>query len=123
MPRTPRTIGIIEDDSSVRRALCRLVRSAGLKAEAFASAEEFLQGGGGPALTCLIIDVHLPGMSGLDLQEKLKAEGRAVPVLVITAYGDEQVRQRALAAGAIAVLDKPFADRAVLEAVERGLGS
>jgi FixJ family two-component response regulator len=123
MPGTPPTIGIIEDDDSVRRAIGRLLRSAGLAVETFASAEEYLQAGGRPALGCLIVDVHLPGRSGLDLQEQLQAEGQAVPVVVITAYGDAEVRARALRAGAVAVLDKPFAEQALLDAVARAVQS
>ena len=121
MPRIPRTVCIIEDDDSVRRALRRLMRSVGLEVEAFASAEGFLKAGGRLAPACLILDLHLPGLSGLELQERLKAEGRDVPVVFITAYGDREVRERALRGGALAFLEKPFAEKALLEAVDRAV--
>ena len=121
MPRIPRTVCIIEDDDSVRRALGRLMRSVGLDVETFGSAEEFLHGGERPAPACLILDLHLPGLSGLELQERLKAEGRTVPLVFITAYGDKEMRDRALHAGALAFLEKPFAEQMLLEAVGRAV--
>jgi len=122
VPRTPWTVCIIEDDQSVRRALWRLIRSLGLTVQTFVSAEEFLRAGPMLARTCLIVDLHLPGMSGLELQEQLKAEGKNVPIVFITGYGDEHVREQALQAGAIAFLEKPFAEQALVEAVQRALG-
>jgi FixJ family two-component response regulator len=119
MPRIPPTVCIIEDDESVRRALRRLLRAVGLTAEAFASAEEFLEAAGRPAPGCLILDHHLPGLSGLELQARLKAEGRDIPIVFLTAYGDARVREQALRAGAVAFLEKPFAEKALLEAVGR----
>ena len=121
MPRTPRTVCIVEDDESVRRALRRLAYAAGLAVEAFASAEEFLQAGERVAPACLILDLHLPGLSGLELQERLKADGRSVPIVFITAYGNKEVRARALEAGAVAFLEKPFGERSLLDAVERAV--
>jgi FixJ family two-component response regulator len=121
MSQTPRTVCIIEDDESVRRALRRLMRSVGLEAEAFASAEEFLLAAGSPAPACLILDLHLPGLSGLELQARLKANGRDIPVVFITAYGDQHVREQALRAGALAFLEKPFAEQCLLAAVRRAL--
>jgi FixJ family two-component response regulator len=115
------TVGIVDDDESVRRALVRLLRSVGLKAEALASAEELLCPGRAMP-DCLILDVHLPGLSGLELHERLKAAGRAPPVVFITAYEDEPARRQALAGGAVAFLPKPFEEEALLEAVRRALG-
>ena len=115
-------IAIIEDDASVRRALRRLFRSVGRDVATFATAEEFLQAAGPPAPACLILDVHLPGLSGLELQERLNAEGRELPIVFITAYEDEPAREQALQAGAIAFLQKPFEEQALLDAMDRALG-
>jgi FixJ family two-component response regulator len=122
MTRTRQTVCIIDDDESVRRALCRLVRSAGRDAETYATAEEFLHAPESPAPGCLILDVHLPALSGLELQEQLNAAGRGVPIIFISAYDDDQARAQALQAGAIAFLQKPFDEKSLLAAVERALG-
>jgi two-component system, LuxR family, response regulator FixJ len=122
MPPTRHTVYIIDDDDSVRRALRRLIRSVGLKVETFATAEEFLQSSIQPAPGCLILDLHLPGMSGLELQERLNTEGRGVPIVIVTAYPEEPVRELALEAGAIAFLQKPFEEQSLLDAVKRALG-
>jgi FixJ family two-component response regulator len=118
---TGQTIFIIDDDESVRRAVRRLIRSVGLNVETCATAEEFLQAPEQPAPGCLILDVHLPGLSGLELQQRLKAEGRPIPTVFITAYANDQVRKQALQAGAIAFLEKPFEERCLLEAVKRAV--
>jgi FixJ family two-component response regulator len=117
MPVTVRTVFIIDDDKSVLRALRRLIRSAGFNVMAFATAEEFLQAAERPTPDCLILDVHLPGMTGLELQERLIAEGRRIPIVLITAFPDGGTRERAQKAGAIAFLQKPFEDQALLDAV------
>jgi FixJ family two-component response regulator len=122
MSRTRQTVSVIDDDASVRRALRRLLRSVGLTVETFATAEEFLQTPPEPAPDCLVLDVHLPGLGGLELHERLKAEGRYLPVVFITAFGTDQMRELALAAGAIAFLPKPFEEQVLLIAVERALG-
>jgi FixJ family two-component response regulator len=111
---------IIEDDDSLRRALQRLLRSVGWEVETFATAEEFLES---PQMTraCLILDQHLPGLSGLELQARLKADNQAVAVVFISAYAEEQVRRQALAAGAVAFLQKPFEEQALLNVVGRAL--
>ena len=114
------TISVVDDDESIRKALRRLVRSAGLCVATFASAEEFLACEGEEA-ACLILDVRLPGMSGLDLQRHLASAGRCVPIIFISARDDEQTSQAALAAGALAFLAKPFDDRLLLDAVARAL--
>ena len=112
----------VEDDDSLRRALQRLLRSVGCEVEAFATAEEFLER---PQMSpaCLILDQHLPGLSGLELQARLKADNRAVAVVFISAYAEEQVRRQALAAGAIAFLQKPFEEHALLNVVGGALGT
>jgi FixJ family two-component response regulator len=115
-------IFIIDDDESVRRALRRLVQSVGWVAETFATAEDFLQSAGPAIPACLILDMHLPGLSGLELQERLRAEGRGVPVVFITAYGNDKMRAAALAAGAIAFLEKPFEEQSLLTAVDQAVG-
>jgi len=119
MPETLQVICIIEDDESVRRALRRLIRSVGLEVEAFATAEEFLESIEQTIPICLILDVNLPGLNGLELQRRLQAEGRNIPVVVITAYANEEMREQALKAGAIAFLPKPFEERIILQAVSR----
>jgi len=118
---TRQTIFIIDDDESVRRALRRLIRSVGLNVVTFATAEEFLQSPHQPAPDCLILDVHLPGLSGLELQERLTAEGRHVPIVFITAYAEDQMGEGALQAGAVAFLEKPFEEQLLLDAIARAL--
>jgi FixJ family two-component response regulator len=117
MPETPRTIGIIEDDESVRRALRRLFLSMGFDVQAFVTAEEFLESLTQPLPSCLVLDVNLPGLSGLELQHRLCAEGRHVPIVIITAYASDKAREQALEAGAIAFLAKPFEEASLLQAV------
>ena len=117
MPRTSKTVAIIDDDESVRHALRRLIQSAGWQALTFATAEEFLQAPAQPSPAYLILDLCLPGLSGWDLKKQLDGEGRNVPVVFITAHANEQVREQALRAGAIAFLSKPFEEQALLEAL------
>jgi FixJ family two-component response regulator len=93
----------------------------GLEAEAFATAEEFLESIEQTLPSCLVLDVHLPGLNGLELQRRLQAEGRNIPFVVITAYADEKVREQALKAGAIAFLPKPFEERTLIQAVSRAV--
>ena len=121
MSRTGQTIVIVDDDASVRKALRRLLCATGLAVETFATGEEFLQSAGRPAPACLILDVHLPGLSGLELQARLTAEGRRIPVVFITAYPEEPARDAALRAGAVAFLAKPFEERSLLDAVAGAL--
>jgi FixJ family two-component response regulator len=121
MSENRQIICIIDDDESVRRALRRLIRSAGWDAETFGSAEDFLQSAGPLKPACFILDVHLPGLSGLQLQARLHAEGRNVPVVFITAYACEQMREAALLAGAVAFLEKPFEEQPLLDAVRRAV--
>jgi FixJ family two-component response regulator len=115
-PRRP-LISVVDDDDSVREALESLLRSAGFKAEVFASAEQFLNSDRAREVDCLIVDVRMPGMNGLELQRRLAAGGSRVPIVFITAHGDELARAHALRAGAVAFLRKPFSEQALLNAV------
>lgn len=122
-PRNPSpenfTISIVDDDASLRRALLRLMDSAGLAAECFASAQEFLASPSLAKTSCLILDVAMPGMDGLELQRRLAASDCKVPIIFISAHADEGIRAMALAAGAADFFAKPFSDDALLEAVAR----
>lgn len=106
-------IAVVEDDEMVRTGLERLLRTSGYTAAAFASAEEFLSSASLREVRCLIADIRMPGMSGLDLQSRLNDDGYPIPMIFITAHGDEKMRIRAMRAGATAFLAKPF-DRTVL---------
>jgi len=100
-------IAIVDDDEAVRRAMGSLLRSLGHSVAAFDSAEAFLESGQVSTTTCLITDLHMPGMSGLDLQKRLIEEGHRIPVIFLTGFPDENVRNRAIKAGALAFLTKP----------------
>ena len=117
------TIAIVDDDPTVRDALCRLMDSAGLTAEAFARAEEFLASPSREKTTCLILDVRMPGMNGLELQRRLVASGWKVPIIFISAHADEQVRADAIQAGAVEFFEKPFSSRALLKAIRAASAS
>jgi FixJ family two-component response regulator len=116
-------VAIVDDDDLMRSALQGLLKAVGLPATAFASAEEFLTSGQKHQIACLIADIRMPGMSGLDLQAKLNAERCRVPIIFITAHGDEKMRMQALRAGAVEFLAKPFNDEALLESVRAALDS
>jgi len=113
------TVYVIDDDASIRRALKRLLKSAGYHAATFESAEAFMNcpstGGEG----CLLLDILLPGMTGLELQENLAARGAKVPVIFMTAHDNPQWQERVEKAGALAYLRKPFDEHALLDAVDR----
>jgi FixJ family two-component response regulator len=119
----PALICIIDDDQAVREATESLIRSFGFRTELFGSAEEFLRWEGRESTGCLILDLRLPGMTGLELQRILAASGDRVPVVFITAHGDEQAQSEALAAGAVDFLRKPFSENALLDAVRTALES
>lgn len=109
-------IYLVDDDESVRKALKRLLRSRGFDVQVFRSAEDFLRSrrnGQG----CLLLDVRLPGMSGIELQQKLTAAGNPMPVIFITAHGNQDVRARAAALGAVALLEKPFEEHSLIRAI------
>src|ERR1700674_4070817 len=116
-------IAIVDDDDSMRGALQGLLKAVGLPARAFASAEEFLMSGQQHHTACLIADIRMPGMSGLDLQAKLNAEHCRIPAIFITAHGDTKMRMQALSAGAVEFLAKPFDDEALLGSVRAALES
>jgi FixJ family two-component response regulator len=109
----PKVVAIVDDDESIRDALHGLMRAAGFPALAFASGEEFLNSGELERTACLIADIRMPGMSGLELQSELKKDHRRIPIIFITAQGDEKMRMQALRAGAVRFLTKPL-DRGVL---------
>jgi FixJ family two-component response regulator len=125
MPKVekPKMIAIVDDDDLMRSALQGLMKAADLPAQAFASAEEFLKSGQQHQTGCLIADIRMPGMSGLELQAKLNAERCRIPTIFITAHGDEKMRMQALRAGAVEFLAKPFDDEALLESVRAALES
>ena len=116
-------IAIVDDDELMRGALQGLLREAGLPARAFASAEEFLDAGAQHLSSCLIADIRMPGMSGLDLQARLNAEQIRIPIIFMTAHGDERARMQALRSGAVDFLAKPFDDEVLLQSVRAALRS
>jgi FixJ family two-component response regulator len=120
--QTAPIVSIVDDDESVRLALRSLVRSLGLIVCAFASAEEFLQSPHVNDTSCLITDVQMPGMSGIELQSVLLAQGRRIPTIFVTAFPEEQVRARALEAGAIDFLSKPFNCQTLIKLIDTALG-
>ena len=120
MPQKP-LIACVDDDESARDALEGFLKAFGFNSEVFASAEEFLQSGRLENTSCLITDVHLHGMSGLQLQSRLAASGSRIPVIVITAFPNDRVRERALSAGAVCFLDKPFNTEDLLTCIRSAL--
>jgi FixJ family two-component response regulator len=110
-------IAVIDDDASVRRSLARLLGSAGLRVNTFASAQQYVERGGQPAVDCLVLDIHLGGMDGFALHELLKASGDATPSVFMTAFDDAPTRERAQQAGAAGYLRKPFDASRLLEMV------
>jgi len=116
-------VAIVDDDDLMRSALQGLMKSVGLPAQAFASAEAFLKSGQQRQARCLIADIRMPGMSGLELQAQLNAERCKIPIIFITAHGDEKMRMQALRAGAVEFMSKPFDDEALLESVRAALES
>ena len=114
-------ISLVDDDESVRSALKRLIKSVGLKVNEFASAEDFLNFATPSEAACLVLDLRLPGMSGLELQAKLLAANCHIPIVFISAHGDGQARAQALAAGAIDFLQKPFSEKALFDAINSAL--
>ena len=114
-------VAIVDDDDLMRSALQGLMKSVGLPAQAFASAEEFLKSGQQNEVGCLVADIRMPGMSGLELQAKLNADQYRIPTIFITAHGDEKMRMQAIRAGAVEFMAKPFDDEALLESVRAAL--
>jgi FixJ family two-component response regulator len=114
---------IVDDDESMRNALQGLMKEVGLAAQAFASAEDFLAFGRARQAGCVIADIRMPGMSGLELQARLKAERCNIPIIFITGHGDEKMRLQALRAGAVEFLSKPFDDEILLESVRAAMSN
>ena len=121
MTETPAIVFIVDDDASVREALGRLVRSAGLRVEAFASAEAFLNRARTDAPSCLVLDVQLPDLSGLDLQRRMVDANNEMPIVFITGHGDIPTTVRAMKAGAIEFLTKPLVEGDVLESIRQAI--
>lgn len=119
----PKVVAIVDDDELIRDSLDGLMKEAGLPALSFASAEEFLNSGEQERTACLIADIRMPGMSGLELQSRLNKEHFRIPIIFITAQGDEKMRMQALRAGAVEFLTKPFDDEALLDSVRAALNS
>ena len=120
---TKNLISVVDDDESVRRTTTLLIESFGFRAAAFESAETFLNSGHLHDTSCLIIDVQMPGMDGLQLQSHLAAAGCGIPIIFITAYESKDSRQRAMQAGAAAFLGKPFSDEQLLQTIRSALRS
>jgi FixJ family two-component response regulator len=114
-------VAIVDDDDSVRGTLKELLRAAGFSSRTFESAEAFLGSGHQQETACLITDIRMPGISGLELQARLNAEHCRIPTIFITAHGDEEMRFQALRAGAVEFLPKPFDDEALIESVRAAL--
>jgi FixJ family two-component response regulator len=110
-------VSVVDDDESVRESLPDLLRQFGYSVEAFSSAEAFLASDSVGRTKCLILDIAMPGMSGSDLQQELTLRQKDIPIVFITAYGDEMVRARLLAEGAVECLFKPFSETALIEAL------
>ena len=114
-------LAVIDDDESVRESLPDLLNEFGFRSQTFSSAEEFLSSDSLYQTRCLILDIALPGMSGLDLQEVLQQHGRTIPIVFITAQRDKAIQERAFRQGAVRLLLKPFSDTALQEAVKAAL--
>jgi FixJ family two-component response regulator len=121
IPMKANLVAIVDDDDLMRSALQGMLKSVGLPSQAFASAEEYLKSGQQHQTACLIADIRMPGMSGLELQAKLNAEHCRIPTIFITAHGDTKMRMQALRAGAVEFLAKPFDDEALLGSVRAAL--
>ena len=119
--RNTRLVAVVDDDDLMRNALQGMLKSVGLPSQAFASAEEFLTSGQQHETGCLIADIRMPGMSGLELQAKLNAECCRIPTIFITAHGDGKLRLQALRSGAVEFLAKPFDDQTLLDSVQAAL--
>ena len=123
MAEMERMVLVVDDDPSFRRSMERLLRSMGFKFQSFASAQEFLRGGLPDAPSCLVLDVRMPGTSGLELQQDLARAGWHIPIIFMTGHGDIPMSVRAMKAGAIEFLTKPFREQELLEAIEQALDS
>jgi len=121
MTKPDSIVYVVDDDPSVRRAIKRLIESVGLQVEVFGSAPEFLQGRRADAPSCLVLDIRLPGITGLDFQPQLAQAGICIPIIFITGHGDIPMTVRAMKAGAVEFLTKPFRDQDLLDAIQLAL--
>lgn len=117
------TVFVVDDDPGVRQMIARMVRSVGLRAQVYASVEEFLQAYDDSQLGCLVLDIRMPGESGLVLQERLIAKGAMIPIVFITGHGSIRASVQAMKYGAVDFLEKPFDDQTLLDAIHRALAS
>ncbi len=115
------TVYIVDDDASVRKALGRLIRSAGYDVEVFGGAAEYLAREAPKRPACLVVDIRMPGMTGVELQRTIEGTQMALPIVFITGHGDDAIREQSLAAGAVDVLYKPVGDDVLLAAIEKAL--
>jgi FixJ family two-component response regulator len=122
MNRSRLRIAVVDDDESVLKALKRLLRAANLDADTFASGREFLDSLPAQVPDCIVLDLHMPGMNGLDIQRQLARGALRVPIVVITGHDEPQTRAQCLSAGAAAYLRKPLDDEALLDAIHRAAG-
>ncbi|UCC95622.1 MAG: response regulator transcription factor, partial [Candidatus Omnitrophota bacterium] len=121
MKKLPPTVCIVDDDASVRKGLERLIKSVGFKAETFASADEFLHRKFHKGPSCLVLDVRMPGLSGIDLQKELAKREISLPVIFITGHGDIPMSVKAMKGGAVDFLPKPFDEKDLLSAIDRAI--
>jgi FixJ family two-component response regulator len=121
MTEPDRVVFVVDDDGSMRESLTDLIRSVGLRVEAFASAQEFLRSKRLDVPSCLVLDVRLKGVSGLDLQKRMAEGGVEIPIIFITGHGDIPMTVQAMKAGAVEFLTKPFRDQDLLDAIEQAL--
>jgi FixJ family two-component response regulator len=121
VPKTQTLISVVDDDESMREAIRGLMKSLGYAAVAFASAEEFLSSCQIPRTSCLITDVQMPGITGLELHHRLLAAGKIIPTILITAYPDDSARERALGDGVVSYLSKPFDENDLLICIRSSL--
>jgi len=116
-----KTICVVDDDPSIGKALSRLIKSSGFRVKTYGSAQKFLDNDHTGRTDLLILDVHMPGMNGLDLQNHLMALGYTIPIVFITAYEDDTTKKKAMVAGAVAFFQKPFDEKELLAAIYKGL--
>jgi FixJ family two-component response regulator len=115
----PKHISVVDDDPSVRQSLERLIKSLGYEVTAFATADAFLRSSNFPATSCILLDVQMPGLSGLDLQKVIASLRSPIPIIFITAHREEELKMRALANGAQGYLEKPFDEQALITLIEK----
>jgi FixJ family two-component response regulator len=120
--QTNEIVFVIDDDAAIREAIKGLIRSVGMRIETFASAQEFMASNRPDAPACLVLDVRMPGLSGLDLQSELSEAGIHIPIIFITGHGDIPMTVRAMKAGAVEFLTKPFRDQELLDAIRQAIG-